>query len=119
MSQRPKRTIKPPKPVYVPDEDIQFADDLSVDSDFDDDESLGITESEEEDYDSDEDEYDMNDGFVVPDDYEDSDLDTLDEDEESEYITSDDDDEDDDDESIVTNEEDAVDPATLIQPSSN
>jgi len=68
MSQRPKRTVKPPKPIYVPDENTQFEDDLSVDSDVDEeelDQIIDACERMEEESDVDDYEYD---DFVVRDD---------------------------------------------------
>ena len=129
MSKRPQRNRKAPRPVYVPDEDIQFTDDLSVDSDFDMDgnESIGSEDSfsSEE---SGDDEYDMNDGFLVPDDYVDSSDDLSDDSEEefSDYsdsssagsVVAEEDDDDDPVSDSDDQEEKTHDPSTLIQPSS-
>ena len=73
MSGRPKRERVPPKPIYVPDENIQFDDDLSVDSEFDEDELDAVIdeiEAQENRFEEDN-EYKM-DGFVVPDDVSDT-----------------------------------------------
>lgn len=80
---RPRRTVRRPVPLYIPDPDILLEDDSSVDSSFDPDASSNGSEYEEDsgedsgedsEEDSEEDsglpnEYDMTDGFVVPDDH--------------------------------------------------
>lgn len=106
---RPKRTIRPPQPIYVPDENIRLDDDESVDSNWDessdgasirtDDEEEELDDSDDEDHEpkskrARKDEYDMEDGFVVPDDEEEEELDDSDDEEEldsDDCVTSEDD----------------------------
>ena len=55
MADRPKRNIKKPVPVYVPDENITFEDDISVSSDDIDLSDVSSTvEYDSEEFDSDE-----------------------------------------------------------------
>ncbi len=69
MSSRPVRQRNAPKPIYVPDENLEFDDDLSVDSEFDEEELDAVLDEieEQENRFEEPDEYKM-DGFVVPDD---------------------------------------------------
>lgn len=90
MSDRPKRARRAPKPLYVPDENAVLEGNEDVDSDYDmeaDDDGVSVNTCSDEEEEgkagpvqsSDinfndvvlpkQDEYDMTDGFVVPDDY--------------------------------------------------
>lgn len=119
-NKRPKRTIRPPQPVYVPDEDIRFEDDYSEDSSFDEDElseiddsdSLEDLSSDDEDDDDEPNEYEYDD-FLVPDDCEDDEEEGEDEEEEEEEddLTDSDGSDLDDDEEEDESEEGSVNPA--------
>lgn len=122
-SRRSSRQRRAPKPLYVPDENIRLEDDESVDSDWDNGSEGGISirsddEISDEEFVSnthnanrDKEEYDMTDGFVVPDGYEDTDEesyeDELDSEDEEELDSEDETDSgDDDDEEELDSEDD-------------
>lgn len=118
MSTRPKRTIKPIER-YTPEEQV-FDDDFSEDSidpadakkrlrgEFD-----GL-DDEEEDLEDGEDEYDVEDGFAVPDDHVESDVPV--EDEEEEEPTGDEDEEEEDEVIVYEDDEpDVVEPEAVLE----
>jgi len=93
--ERPKRTIRAPKPLYVPDENAKMEDDSSVDSsyDIDEDEGLSIVSSEDG-----SDEYEL-DSFCVDDD------DTIEEEDDEEEEEEDDEEEEEEEEDEDDDEE--------------
>ena len=125
MSDRPRRNIRPPRQIYVPDENINFTDDFSDGEENDqpmvEDDEISISssslndimdemEEEEDDYDSEyeglpegEDGYRL-DGFVVNDDDIDSDEEYEEEEDEEEWCSSDEETGDDEIETIEIND---------------
>lgn len=110
VNTRPRRTIRPPRPVYVPDPETKFEDDyddddddevmaelVEADEEIENEESLGDEDTESS-FDPATDQYEY-DGFVVPDDEIEEDAEALeDEEEEEEWVDSEDDEEEEEDE---------------------
>lgn len=112
------RQRRAPQPLYVPDENIRFDDDESVDSDWDEDEDdiISIRSSDEVSEGDvaagggktrEKEEYDMTDGFVVPDNYDsEEEYECSDSEEEEALSTGDEEDDEEDDEELDSDDMD-------------